>query len=105
MEKLEFLIALFSALSAIIALGVKLWQTVSSLINEKKYSELFDIVAKAIIEAETIYSLSGEEKKEKVMDITQRSAEALGIKEFDSERISYLIESIIEITKKVNVKN
>lgn len=105
MEKLEFLIALFSSLSAIIALGVKLWKTFSLLINEKKYSQLFDIVTKAVIEAEAIYLLSGEEKKDRVMETVQKAAETLGVKEYDSERISYLIESIIEVTKKVNVKN
>lgn len=104
MEKLEFLIAILSALSAIVALVLKLWQVFSSLINEKKYSELFDIVAKAVIEAEQIYSLSGEEKKERVMDAVAKAAEELDVKEFDAERISYLIDSIIEITKKVNVK-
>ena len=104
MEKLEFFIALFSALSAILALGVKLWQTFSSLINEKRYSQLFDIATKAIIEVEAIRSLSGEEKKERVMNSLQSAANALGVKNFDAERISDLIESIIEVTKKVNVK-
>ena len=104
MERLEFIIALFSALSATIALIVKLFMVASELIKEKKYSELFDIVSKAIVEAEAIYSLSGEEKKERVMETAKNAAETLGIKDFDAERISYLIETIIEITKKVNVK-
>ena len=105
MERLEFVIALLSSLSAIIALAVKLWQTFSSLINEKKYAQLFDLVSEAIIEAEAISSLSGEEKKARVMETAEKAADALGIEHFDAERISYLIETIIDITKKVNVKN
>lgn len=103
MEKLELLVALFSVLSAIIALAIKLWKTFSSLINEKKYSQLFDIVSQAIVEAEAIYSLSGEEKKDRVMETVRKAADAIGIDKLDTERISYLIETIIEITKKVNV--
>lgn len=105
MEKLEFVIALLSSLAAIIALAAKLWQTLTSLINEKKYAQLFDLVSDAIIEAEAIYSLSGEEKKARVMETAQKAADALGIEGFDAERISALIETIIEVTKKVNVTN
>ena len=102
MEKLEFLVALLSALSAIIALAIKLWQTFSSLINERKYSQLFDIVARAMVEAEGLHSLSGEEKKDRVMEAVQNAADSLRIEGFDAERISDVIETIIEITKKVN---
>ena len=105
MKELEFIIALLSSLSAIIALAVKLWQTLSSLINEKKYAQLFELVSDAIVEAEEISSLSGDEKKSRVMDAVEKAAESLGIEGFDSERISSLIETIIDVTKKVNVKN
>lgn len=103
MEKLDFIITLLSSLSAILALAVKLWQTISNLVNEKKYSKLFDFVADAIVCVEEISELSGEEKKAKVMEMVQNAADELKIENFDSERISELIESIINVTKKVNV--
>ena len=104
MEKLEFIIACLSALSAILALIVKLKSTIASLINEKKYSELFEIISDSIIEAEAIHLLSGEEKKARVMESAQRAADALGIEAFDSERISSLIDVIVDVSKRVNVK-
>ena len=104
MEKLELIIAFLSSLSAIIALIMKLKSTIASLINEKKYSELFEIISDSIIEAETIRSLSGEEKKTRVMDTAQKAADALGIEEFDAERISSLIDLIVDVSKRVNVK-
>ena len=103
MEKLELIIAFLSSLSAILALIMKLKRTLASLINEKKYSELFELLSDAIIEAESILSLTGEEKKNRVMDTAQKAADALGIEEFDSERISSLIDTIVEVSKRVNV--
>ena len=103
MEKLEFIIALLSSLSAILALLLKLKHTLSSLIDEKKYSELFELISDAMIEAEEISSLSGEEKKARVLENAKRAADALGIEKFDSERISCVIETIVEVSKKVNV--
>ena len=103
MEKLEFIIALLSSLSAVLALAVKLWHTFATLINEKKYSNLFDYVAEAVIRVEELTELSGEEKKERAMEIIQSAADQLEIEAFDAERISSVIETIIDITKKVNV--
>ena len=37
------------------------------------------------------------------MEMVQNAADELKIENFDSERISELIESIINVTKKVNV--
>ena len=104
MENLEFLVALLSSLSALVALIIKLYRTLSSLINERKYAELFDIVSNSIIEAEALCCLSGEEKKARVMEVAQSAADSLGIEGFDAERISSVIETIIEVSKKVNVK-
>lgn len=103
MERLEFAVALLSSLSAILALLVKLYRTLASLINERKYSELFEMITDSIIEAEAISSLSGEEKKARVMESAERAADALGIEGFDAERISAVIETVVEVTKKVNV--
>lgn len=103
MEKLEFIIALLSSLSAILALAMKLWRTVSDLLNEKRYSKLFELISDAIIEAEELSELSGEEKKSRVMELAEKAASDLGIENFDAERISSVIESIINVTKKVNV--
>lgn len=103
MERLEFAVALLSSLSAILALLVKLYRTLASLINERKYSELFEMITDSIIEAEAISSLSGEEKKARVMESAEKAADALGIEGFDAERISAVIETVVEVTKKVNV--
>ena len=103
MEKLELTVALLSSLSAILALIIKLYRTLASLINERKYAELFEMISSSIVEAETISSLSGEEKKARVMENAERAAEALGIEGFDAERISAVVETIVEVTKKVNV--
>ena len=103
MEKLEFIIALLSSLSAILALAMKLWRTVSDLLNEKRYSQLLELISEAIIEAEELSELSGEKKKSRVMELAEKAASDLGIENFDADRISSVIESIINLTKKVNV--
>ena len=105
MEKLEFIIALLSALSAVLALAVKLWKTFATLINEKKYSRLFDYIAEAVIYAEELSGLSGDEKKDRAMELIQNAADQLNIQNFDSERISIVIDTIIDVSKKVNAKN
>lgn len=104
MTTMEFIITLLSALSAILALAVKLWQTLSELINEKRYAKLFEAVSESIISVEELSTLSGEEKKSKAMELIQAAADELGVKNFDSSRISVLIDEIIEITKRVNTE-
>lgn len=103
MTNAELIAATLSALAAIIILIGRLWQTVKALIVEKKYSKLFAIVAEAMIYVETLSSLSGEEKKTKVMEMSEEAAKKLGLAELDRERISKLIETVIRLTKKINV--
>ena len=105
MESLEFIIALLSSLSAILALAVKLWQTFVALVNEKKYEKLFDYIADAVIYAEELSGLSGDEKKDRAMELIQSAADQLNIQSFDSERISLVIDTIVDVSKKVNAKN
>lgn len=102
MESIEFVITVLSSLCALIAMAVKLCRIIAALADEKKYSELFEIISAAMIEAEEIAALSGEEKKARVIEAAEAAADELGIHSFDAERISDLIEAVIKITKKVN---
>ena len=102
MNNIEIAITFLSSLAAVIALGLKLYQVIRQLVEEKKYSKLFETVAEAMIHVEGLSELSGEEKKARVMELTKESASRLGVESFDPDRISDLIESIIRITKKVN---
>ncbi len=103
MTNTEIIAAILSALAAVVILIGRLWQTVKALIIEKKYSKLFAVIAEAMIYAEGLLGLSGEEKKARVMEMAEEAAKKLGLAELDRERISDLIETIIRLTKKINV--
>ena len=103
MTNTEIIAAILSALAAVVILIGRLWQTVKALIIEKKYSKLFAVIAEAMIYAESLLGLSGEEKKARVMEMAEEAAKKLGLAELDRERISDLIETIIRLTKKINV--
>ena len=103
MTNTEIIAAILSALAAVVILIGRLWQTVKALIIEKKYSKLFAVIAEAMIYAEGLLGLSGEEKKARVMEMAEEAAKKLGLAELDRDRISDLIETIIRLTKKINV--
>ena len=105
MTNTELIAATLSAVAAIVILIGRLWHTLKALINEKKYSKIFGIVAEAMIYVEELSELSGAEKKARVMETVEEAAVRLGIAQLDRERISELIETVVRLTKKINVTN
>ncbi len=105
MTNTDLIVAILSTLAAVVLLVGRLWQTLRTLIREKRYSKLFTIVAEAMVYVESLSDLSGGAKKAKVMEMTEEAAKQLGIAELDRERISELIETVIRLTKQINVKS
>ena len=102
MTKAEIIAAILSALAAFIILAGKLFNVTKKLISEKKYSKLFGIVVEAMEYVEVIAGMSGEDKKAKAMELSEEAARLVGISDVDRQLISDMIETIIDLSKKIN---
>ena len=102
---LDIIIGVLSGLSVAIPLGITLYKTITSLIQEKKWNELVKMTLEFMTEAEQKY-LDGADKKALVLAMIQKSAAQIGYN-FDSEaetKISNLIDSICDAAKIINTK-
>lgn len=80
---------------------VKSAKAKKALETAKKIAES---VQPCIVEAEAFVNYTGEEKKAYVMTKANNFAIANGL-EFDADKISTLIDNIVELTKKVNQRD
>lgn len=90
-----------TALAAIIPLVIQLVKTTNILVKEKRWSKLMQLATDLIAVAEEKLA-TGEDRKAWVMAMIKASAEDLNIS-YDEKVISDLIDSLVAMSKKVNV--
>lgn len=100
MEYLDVILSIVAGLAAAIPLVVKLVQYVQAAVKEKNWNKLLDLVMNLMEEAEIKFA-DGATRKEWVMAMVQASAESINYN-VDMEAISELIDSLCDLTKKVN---
>ena len=100
MEYLDIILSIVAGLAAAIPLVVKLVQYVTAAVKEKNWNKLLDLVMNLMEEAEEKFA-DGATRKEWVMAMVQASAESINY-DIDMAAISELIDSLCDLTKKVN---
>lgn len=107
MENVEFwvnvVISILTGLITCIPLVVKLVQVIKDSVKSKNWTALMQLVLKLMSEAEENFS-TGAEKKEYVLDSIEAIKSTLNY-DVDMDAVGAMIDSIIETTKRVNVKN
>ena len=101
MDKLELLMQIAVSLAAIIPLIVALIKFVVKSVKEKNWLQMVNLALKLIAEAGSMFQ-TGADKKSYVMQMVKAAAKELNY-EIDENALSNLIDSIIGITKTVNV--
>ena len=100
MEYLDVILSIVAGLAAAIPLVVKLVQYVTAAVKEKNWNKLLDLVMSLMEEAEEKFA-DGATRKEWVMAMVATSAESINY-DVDIAAISELIDSLCDLTKKVN---
>ena len=100
MEYLDVILSIVAGLAAAIPLVVKLVQYVTAAVKEKNWNKLLDLVMNLMEEAEIKFA-DGATRKEWVMAMVQASADSINYN-VDMEAISEPIDSLCDLTKKVN---
>ena len=100
MEYLDVILSIVAGLAAAIPLVIKLVQYVQAAVKEKNWNKLLDLVMNLMEEAEIKFA-DGATRKEWVMAMVQASADSINY-DVDMEAISELIDSLCDLTKKVN---
>ena len=90
------------SLCTIIPLLIELVKYIRKSITEKNWQSMLQIAMNLMAEAETKFD-SGAEKKEWVLSMVKASAKSINY-EIDDEALSQLIDTIIGLTKKVNIE-
>ena len=102
MDYVNVILQILTNLVVIIPLVIELVKFVKMAIKEKNWKKLIELLTALIIEAESKFS-SGAEKKEWVVSMIKASADTIQY-DISEEQLSELIDSIVGITKKVNIK-
>lgn len=102
MEWLKLIIAILSGIAACIPLVIKLINVLKELYKEKNWSKLVVIVTNFMAEAETLYP-DGASKKEYVINSIMAISKTIDYP-VDKEMLSELIDSLVTLSKKVNVE-
>ena len=100
MEYLDVILSIVAGLAAAIPLVIKLVQYVQKASKETNWGQLLDLVMSLMEEAEEKFA-DGATRKEWVMAMVQASAESINY-DIDLAAISELIDSLCDLTKKVN---
>ena len=99
---LQIIAYVLSSLAIVIPLVVNLVKYVKKAVQEKNWNALVKLILGYIKEAEKNYA-TGADKKEWVMSMAIQSAKEIGF-ELDEETLSNLIDNIVDMSKKVNIK-
>ena len=97
----EIIISILTGVAACIPLVIKLVQVVKDSVKARNWTPLMQLVLRLMVEAENNYS-TGAEKKTYVLDSIEAVKGSLNY-DVDMEVVSAMVDSIIEITKKINV--
>ena len=89
-------------LAALIPMIVAVVKFAKKAIREKNWSKLLDLAMSLIAQAETEFA-EGADKKSFVMQMLKASLEEINY-EISDEDLSDLVDKVVELTKKVNIK-
>lgn len=102
MDYVNLIVQVLANLVVVIPLVIELVKYVQKAIKEKNWAKLIEMTTALIVEAEEKFK-TGAEKKEYVISMVKASADIINY-DISEEQLSALIDSTIELTKKVNVK-
>lgn len=96
------ILSILAGLSTCIPLVIQLIKYVKAAIKEKNFEYIMDLVLDLIPEAEEKFS-TGAERKKYIMSNIESLSSILHY-EVDLDRVSEMIDTIVKLSKKVNVK-
>ena len=102
MEILELIIEILAGLMIVIPLVVKLIEYVRKSALEKNWNNLIRLLLNLIATAEEKFD-NGADRKQWVIAMVQASANTINYP-ISEQELSKLIDNLVELTKKVNVK-
>ena len=102
MEILELIIEILASLMIVIPLMVKLIEYVKKSVLEKNWHNLIHLLLNLIATAEEKFD-NGADRKQWVIAMVQASANTINYP-ISEQELSKLIDNLVELTKKVNVK-
>ena len=102
MEILELIIEILAGLMIVIPLVVKLIEYVKKSVLEKNWNNLIHLLLNLIATAEEKFD-NGADRKQWVIAMVQASANTINYP-ISEQELSKLIDNLVELTKKVNVK-
>ena len=102
MEILELIIEILAGLMSVIPLMVKLIEYVKKSVLEKNWHNLIHLLLNLIATAEEKFD-NGADRKQWVIAMVQASANTINYP-ISEQELSKLIDNLVELTKKVNVK-
>ena len=102
MEILELIIEILAGLMIVIPLVAKLIEYVKKSVLEKNWVNLIHLVMNLMAVAEEKFD-NGADRKQWVIAMVQASANTINYP-ISEQELSKLIDNLVELTKKVNVK-
>ena len=102
MEILELIIEILASLMIVIPLVAKLIEYVKKSVLEKNWNNLIRLLLNLIATAEEKFD-NGADRKQWVIAMVQASANTINYP-ISEQELSKLIDNLVELTKKVNVK-
>lgn len=102
MEILELIIEILAGLMIVIPLVAKLIEYVKKSVLEKNWNNLIRLLLNLIATAEEKFD-NGADRKQWVIAMVQASANTINYP-ISEQELSKLIDNLVELTKKVNVK-
>ena len=102
METLNLILRIVAAVVPMVPLVIALITFVKKSIQEKNWKQMVNLALKLIVEAEGLF-VTGAEKKDYVMKLVKAAAEEINYT-VDEKALSDLIDSIVSVTKSVNVE-
>lgn len=102
MEILELIIEILAGLMIVIPLVVKLIEYVKKSTLEKNWHNLIHLLLNLIATAEEKFD-NGADRKQWVIAMVQASANTINYP-ISEQELSKLIDNLVELTKKVNIK-
>lgn len=102
MDVLNIILSIVTGIAACIPLVIQLVKYIKESAKSQNWTALMQLVLKLMAEAEENYT-EGAEKKEYVLDSIKAIESTLNY-DVDFDKVSAMIDSIIEATKKINKK-
>ena len=102
MDILQLILAIVTGLVACIPLVIQLVKYIKTAAKSKNWTSLMQLILKLMTEAENNL-LTGAERKEYVIDSIKAMESTLNY-DIDEKAIAEMIDSIVDATKKINIK-